>query len=93
MRIQIVIAAFLGIAVEMITALKRGKDWKNSGVQCVDIDNKASSNANSMAIHSGFLGNANSVAVGSATNYNCVDQNMNNKRCHDDDYCHDPFPI
>ncbi len=91
MKIQIVLAAFLGVAVEMITAL-RGNDWRKGGIQSVNIDNKAHSNANSLAINAGCFGNANSLAVGSATNVNCVDQEMKAGRCHDDDYdhCYDP---
>jgi len=91
MKIQIVLAAFLGVAVEMITAL-RGNDWRRGGIQSVNMDNRASSNANSLAINAECFGNANSLAVGSATNFNCVDQDMKNKQgCHYDDDCnYDP---
>jgi len=75
MRIQIILAAFLGIAVELIST-KKGYNRKAGGIQAVDLDNKAGSQANSFALNCGFLGDANSLAVSDATNFNCVDQKM-----------------
>jgi hypothetical protein len=88
MRFHIVLAAFLGIAVQMISAARGGWEGKKSkgALQSVKLDNKANSNANSAAINSGCFGDANSMAVGSATNANCVSQDMKDKKkCHDDD--------
>ena len=78
MRIQIVLAAFLGIAVEIISAAKKGYRPKKScgGIQKVDIDNDASASADSIAIKAGWFGDANSAAFASATNANCVEQKM-----------------
>ena len=76
MRIQIVLAAFLGIAVEMISAAKKGYRNYKSGIQAVDIDNDACASANSIAINAGWCGDANSAALASATNANCVEQKM-----------------
>ena len=77
MRIQIVLAVFLGIAVEMISSAKKGyRGNKSSGIQAVKIDNDACANANSLAINAGFCGDANSAAFGSATNANWVHQEM-----------------
>jgi hypothetical protein len=77
MRIQIVLAVLLGIAVEMISSAKKGyRCHKPSGIQAVDIDNDACASANSIAINAGWCGDANSAALASATNANCVEQKM-----------------
>ncbi len=76
----------------MISAARGGWEGKRFlGAQCVKLDNTANSNANSMAINAGCFGNANSVAVGSATNANWINQDMGGKRCNDDcdDDCDD----
>ena len=74
MRFQIILVAFLGIAVELISSKKRYK--KAEGIQYVDIDNKAGSQANSFALNCGFIGDANSLACSDATNFNGVEQKM-----------------
>jgi len=78
MRIQIVLVAILGIAVEIISAAKKGYRNKkpSGGIQNVDIDNDACVSANSMAINAGWCGDANSAALASATNANWVQQDM-----------------
>ena len=78
MRFQIVLAAFLGLAVEIISAAKKGYRPNRccGGIQKVDIDNDAYSNADSIAIKAGWCGDANSAALSSATNANCVEQKM-----------------
>jgi len=75
MRFQIILAAFLGIAVELIST-KKGFGKKTGGIQSVDLDNRAGSQANSFALNCGFIGDANSLAASDATNFNCVDQKM-----------------
>jgi hypothetical protein len=86
MRFQIVLAAFLGIAVQMISS-KKGFGRKVPATQKVNIDNTACASGNSFALNCGVIGDANSLAVGDATNANCVDQNMKTGRCDDDIWC------
>jgi hypothetical protein len=74
MRFQIVLAAFLGIAIQMITAARKGNFKGNT--QVVDIDNKADTSANALSLNVGIIGNSNAYAVGSSTNANCVEQKM-----------------
>jgi hypothetical protein len=89
MRFQIVLAAFLSIAMQMITAKKGNFKSAKLPVQSVKMDNTAKSNANSMAINAGFCGDANASSFGSATNANLVSQNAGcAKKCKDDDNDH-----
>ena len=81
MRFQIVLASILGIAIQLVSA-KKG-NFKNGfkPTQSVKMDNTAKSNANSMAVRSGFCGDANASSFGSATNANLVSQEVGGKKC------------
>jgi hypothetical protein len=74
MRFQIVLAAFLGIFIQMTTAARKGSDKR--GIQSVDIKNKADSSASSLAVNAAWIGDANSLAAADSTNANFVSQKM-----------------
>ena len=72
MKFQIVLAAFLGIAIEMISGKKN--KWVKKPFQVVDMNNKATSNSNSMAVNAGVFGDANSFSGADASNFNMIGQ-------------------
>jgi hypothetical protein len=73
MRFQIVLIAFLGIAVEMISGKKN--KWLKKPLQKVDMNNKATSNSNSLAVNAGVFGDANAFSGSDASNFNMIGQN------------------
>jgi hypothetical protein len=75
MRFQIVLAAFLGIAIQMISA-KKTKWVTKKPVQKIEMNNMASSNSNAMAINAGVIGDANAFSGSDATNFNVISQSQ-----------------
>ena len=70
MKFQIVFAA---ICAFVAVSSKKGF-FQPNGLQAVNLNNRANSCGNALAINSGFWGDANACSNSAATNYNVVGQ-------------------
>ena len=77
MKFQIVLAAIFAFV-----AVSAKKDWgcgfrgNAPNTQLVNMNNRANSDANALAINNSCFGNANAWSQSAATNANCVNQNQ-----------------
>ena len=77
MKFQTVLAAiFAFVAVSAKKGYQCGFRGYNAPNQLVNMNNRANSNANALAINNSCFGDANAFSQSAATNANCVNQNQ-----------------